>query len=83
MDANKRLRLNEIGYEFRHTCGRCVYAELSHDGWGTCALYSYEHLKHKEERQLSIHRSGWCPSYVRDDATQATNAHYQEWDEGS
>lgn len=66
MDANKFNKLQEIGYEIRQTCDTCVHAELSSDGWGVCKLHLYTHLKHGDERELSIHRTGHCPEYSAD-----------------
>lgn len=70
MDRNKLSKLLEIGYELRNTCGNCVYGEFRVPGadWGTCANWTYDHLKHSEsQRQLSIHKSGHCSAHVADE----------------
>jgi hypothetical protein len=66
MDANKLAKLIEIGYEVRQTCDTCENAELSEDGWGVCKVHKYIHIKHGDEREMSIHRTGHCPIYSAD-----------------
>lgn len=66
MDANKRQKLREIGYEIRPSCGTCVhfYDVGTAQMWSTCNLHTYEHLKHsKQKRHLSVHAAGWCPNH--------------------
>lgn len=65
MDANKLIKLREVGYVVRKTCGNCVFSKLNPStGWGTCALHAYEHQKHSEaQRQMSIVASGRCTSW--------------------
>lgn len=62
MDANKLLKLHEVGYEVRETCGTCLHAQIDRrNDYGTCGFIQYNHLKHSDsERELSIHRSGHC-----------------------
>lgn len=68
MDANKLKVLQDIGYEVQKVCGLCRHAQLSPDGWGTCAIQSYQHLKHTgDPRQLSITRYGGCPKFKASD----------------
>lgn len=66
MDINKKKKLEAIGYHVNPCCGICEYAILSEDGWGTCELFNYFHLKHEETRQLSITQYGLCNYYVED-----------------
>lgn len=67
MDDNKKKKLEEIQYRIVSSCGTCVDAELSPDGWETCKAFKYKHKKHSgEERQLSIHQFGVCKEYVVD-----------------
>lgn len=71
MDENKRRHLNLIGYEIRSTCGRCLEGDFPSPSspWGTCRVHTYDHAKHSSSRrQLSIHRSGWCASFVKSPA---------------
>jgi hypothetical protein len=64
VDVNKLEVLTQIGFTIRGTCRSCVHARgISASGFGTCNLRSYFHLKHQEERPLSIHEQGWCPDY--------------------
>jgi hypothetical protein len=65
MDANKLQKLNDIDYTMLPCCGICQFADLSHDGWGTCTKHTYKHKKHTgAERQLSITRYGSCASFL-------------------
>ena len=66
MDENKRQTLKDIGYQIRHVCASCKYANLT-GHWGTCFKHKYQHLKHTDEiRYLSIHSTGHCPDYTED-----------------
>ena len=68
MDANKLEVLRRIGYRIQTHCGICRHADLSPDGWGYCDRHTYQHRKHSEERsRLSIHRTGSCMDFERDD----------------
>ena len=61
MDANKLKRLNQVGYTFYPTCGRCVHANMSAQvEWGTCKRHLYFHEKHKETMEMSINKNGGC-----------------------
>jgi hypothetical protein len=66
-DQNKLKKLNEIGYQIRPTCGICRFAEFKDKSdWGACFYegHTYQHEKHVgAPRRLSIHRSGYCPSF--------------------
>jgi hypothetical protein len=62
MDANKLVKLREVEFVIRKTCGICTYGRFV-DGrdWGTCAKHSYTHVKHVgPDRGMSVHRSGYC-----------------------
>ena len=74
MDANKRLRLVEIGYRILPTCATCKYGQFHMDEWGTCGAYNYIHLKHGDLRELSINKSGTCPQH-RFDESELRNLH--------
>jgi hypothetical protein len=64
MDANKRLKLLEIGYEIKPACGMCVHANFRDEDFGTCNKVTYQHFKHVgSPRPLSILRYGSCPQY--------------------
>jgi hypothetical protein len=61
MDANKRLKLKEIGYSIRRNCRNCMYSVLENPPWGTCTKFRYQHLKHTDAvRDLSINMDGVC-----------------------
>lgn len=80
MDAAKAEKLRKIGYSIPPSCGLCVHADLSPDGWGTCSLFSYEHEKHTGERRpVSINRLGYCPAWESDPAKIAELGPYQEF----
>lgn len=65
MDANKRLKLVEIGYTIVPTCSNCIHSNIGGAArWGTCDIVGYEHLKHGETRALSISRDGTCSSHA-------------------
>lgn len=72
MDANKLKVLREVGYKVRQSCETCIHSDLSPDGWGYCNKHRYEHLKHSEKQsRLSIHRSGCCTSYQKNEISLA------------
>jgi len=61
VDKNKQKKLREIHYAITGTCATCVHGQFNGDVWGTCAFWTYDHLKHSEStRQLSIHQLGRC-----------------------
>ena len=66
MDANKTQELRRVGYQIVPTCGMCQHGQDFSFGlpFGTCAIQTYQHQKHTGPvRQLSVHRSGWCPKF--------------------
>ena len=63
MDENKLKLLRDIGYTFPNICGRCIHAQISGDGWGTCNRFNYFHKKHKENRNMSINMFGACEDF--------------------
>ncbi len=76
MDANKLKELQEIGYEIPATCGLCRHGDFRNlkvgDPWGSCGVHQYQHLKHTgDKRQLSVHVSGRCGTFERDEARVA------------
>ena len=67
-DDNKFEKLREVGYRIPGLCGYCKHGEfnLKGDGWGTCGLHRYVHLKHDNPeggRGVSVHVTGTCPSF--------------------
>lgn len=72
MDTNKLRVLRDLSYRVLPTCGLCRHGEFPVGReWGTCRAHSYRHLKHSAQsgetlRQLSINRSGTCPSFAVD-----------------
>ena len=64
MDENKLKVLKEINYQIRRTCGNCRYSNGFSNGFSTCKIYRYNHLKHsKETRELSINENGYCSEH--------------------
>ena len=63
MDQNKLNELRTIGFRIPKTCGLCKHGVfVGASDWGTCAVRTYEHLKHSgPPRQLSVYRGGSCP----------------------
>lgn len=79
MDKNKLNVLREIGYRVHTTCGLCTHADISSDGWGTCGLHHYDHLKHVgQPRSLSINQFGSCPKWERSWKVD-TMKHFEEF----
>lgn len=67
MDPKKLAVLRSLPYRILPTCGLCLNADIRRgEAFGTCQRHSYEHVKHRELRQLSIHRSGTCPDFSWD-----------------
>jgi len=64
MDANKLSRLRECNFQIKKCCLLCVSFRKGIDLWGTCKVQTYFHLKHKEERELSVHALGYCPEWI-------------------
>jgi hypothetical protein len=63
MDPNKLVELRRIGFKIRKTCKMCKHGTFFNGSeWGTCAVRTYEHLKHSDaKRHLSVHFAGSCP----------------------
>ena len=86
MDDNKLDKLREIGYSIRKCCGRCLHADLSLNGWGTCLKHVYEHKKHEggnksSNRQLSIFEHGCCDGFEMCEIGELVTDHYKEFHE--
>ena len=80
MDANKLKVLREIGYKVQRTCGNCSHSRFPNDDWGTCGVWSYQHLKHSTDvRDLSIHRDGVCGHHEYDEAATVVLGAYREF----
>lgn len=66
-DENKLQALADAGFIIQRTCYRCVNFQVAHpmqQRWGTCALISYDHLKHSgPPRQASVPPDGSCPRH--------------------
>lgn len=62
MDANKLLKLKEVEYKHQGTCNICLYGDFKEpkNSFGVCLLHEYFHMKHGENRSLSINRNGVC-----------------------
>lgn len=73
MDGNKLQVLRGLPYRVLPTCGLCRHSDFPQGReWGTCRAHAYRHQKHTAPsgeglRQLSINRSGTCPSFSMDD----------------
>lgn len=64
MDENKRKVLDEIGYRIGPCCGLCEHSRaFNREGFSTCAVNTYVHLKHQERRELSVTQYGRCPKF--------------------
>ena len=82
MDNNKLKVLRDINYSIPRTCGLCKHARLGHYEWGTCEIQTYDHLKHGNERQLSISRYGSCAKWQENEAATYTLDRFREFLEG-
>ncbi len=72
MDLNKLAKLHEIEYKINCVCGLCEWSIFPYNEWGTCELYTYDHLKHSAEtNQLSIHKFGSCGKFKMDELKKA------------
>ncbi len=63
MDANKRDKLFDIDYSVKRCCSFCVHSSLtpmSGKPFGKCSLLTYDHIKHGNERELSVSAFGSC-----------------------
>ena len=70
MDKNKAKRITEIGLSIGKCCHTCQhFSGPNLRGFGTCGEFTYFHLKHQEERQLSVHETHFCDDdhYVCDE----------------
>lgn len=65
MDLNKITRLNDIKYSVHKCCGLCKNFNEGYvsELFGTCDIHKYFHLKHKQERSLSICIYGSCENF--------------------
>jgi len=66
MDQNKLSKLRKIDYSFQPICALCIHSSFPNNNWGTCAAYVYIHSKHREFRDLSIHKYGGCDYFERE-----------------
>ena len=65
MDINKLKKLKDIKYSFSNICALCTYSKFPNNNWGFCNRNFYVHKKHKNIRNLSVHKFGSCESFVR------------------
>jgi len=65
MDENKLAKLQEIGYEIKKCCGLCSQFKPTVRGniFGFCYDQVYTHLKHGDERYLSVNCFGVCSKF--------------------
>ena len=66
MDQNELKTLNKIDYQIRGCCKLCANVRNSSGSFSTCKLHKYFHLKHQEERELSVYMYGYCDSFKLD-----------------
>lgn len=84
MDKTKLTVLRQIGYTIPKHCGICVHGIFAADGaavFGTCALYRYDHQKHTERKDLSVHRTGSCPTGFDLDEDKLRRQVTLDWEE--
>jgi len=95
MDENKRDKLVALPYRILPVCGLCRHARWNiEDGgegglassirtkisqWSTCALHKYEHKKHGDERELSIHLFGSCYRFAMQRGARARLGAFAEF----
>lgn len=68
-DADKMRVLRLAGYKILRACGRCSrFTPGTVDPqWGTCAAIRYDHAKHGNRREASVHALGACEDDFRAD----------------
>lgn len=81
MDANKSVKLRDIGYTIPVVCGLCRHGKFqSGNDFGDCAVKTYVHLKHTAgEKPLSVSKFGKCPDAVVDEAKASTLHGFREF----
>jgi hypothetical protein len=65
MDKNKLTALRKQKFKLKKVCMLCIHFNKGQNLWGTCRMHSYYHLKHKSERELSVHALGYCRHFMR------------------
>jgi len=71
MDYNKKIKLDSVGFVISDCCELCKNGRFPSEGsmWGTCRKHYYQHQKHSmADREIGIHRCGFCNDYEIDDA---------------
>lgn len=64
MDENKRKTLRDIHYRISGACGTCSHGAFSPgNDFGDCTAHTYEHLKQRITKDLSVYRYGRCPKH--------------------
>jgi hypothetical protein len=69
MDENKLAKLREVEYKIPRTCRWCRHFQIRKEwmanltDWTVCRKHAYFHLKHQDERQMSISAYGTCPNW--------------------
>ena len=66
MDANKKKKLQQIGYRYPNVCKNCASSTFGKgQSWGTCHKHQYNHQKHTDAvRQLSVNAFGICGDHT-------------------
>jgi hypothetical protein len=60
-DPNKLAVLADVDYRVQPCCRLCKHARFAPaSDYGQCAVLTYEHEKHTETRQLTVHQAGRC-----------------------
>lgn len=83
MDPNKVKRLRDIGYKLQPCCQLCKSGMFSAKSqWGECRKIKYKHQKHSgPQRLLSIHASGLCIRFAKNEELALRMQHYAEFGE--
>lgn len=72
-DDNKFRALRDLGHTIPGLCNYCKHDNFEGlkalNGWGTCRLHTYQHLKHENPAKgegVSIHITETCPQFKWD-----------------
>lgn len=78
MDANKLMKLQEIGYQLPPSCSICVHGNFRGNAeFGGCTLHRYDHLKHDANgKELSVHRTGRCRDFEPEPVAMGRILHF-------
>jgi len=82
MDANKLEVLRNEGYTIKPCCGLCKHGYFTNPShWGVCKIKFYEHLKHEDQRELSVNEFGKCKHGFEWMTTKVQGFINNKWDE--